>query len=813
MAVVCDGLRLMATAFRPTATERPLSSRACWQRERWAKAGASAPKGHMQPGSVFDAKAGGIVYGGPGEREPGTGPGPQEQRDYYRAFDGAAGVKTQHQAGQGTASEVTVRRSNSAPGFRSIQQGAGNAAAINEVGSGLGHHTKPVRADAFDGAFGSTTRMVNSTMPELKASLMAEGAIGASAESRDAYEAGDKARRYRFDDDVPEIVFNSDPSRLRKQQEVRGLNDRAGSDTHALNKRDLNARYHDAGRYGRYGRGKPPATDGNTATISQALFSAPKPVDFMDKDGDGLVDRLEGGAANYRLDGAAGASTSAVAEMEPLMRYRAPADQTERQRNIAEANAASKRELNFAPEVEAEVFNRPTGDVSRLSPAPCRQGSPSPRPSSSSRWDRLASPRGGRAASPGNRASMTSAQRFAQRQQGGGGGNDVAAGTSTHELSQKEPLYGGPGGPDHAVRQSRIPEEAKPTRDEAREVLHSVELEGRPPNQTQQLRQQRAYVKAAGASTQEVEQQLHDLPVDRNHQRPAPRAAERGGSPRGASPRGGSPQRSRGPPTPSGSSNPHNRLFERPQSPRNSKGAAGMRTGKLAERDPYFVTDLDAGVKMCAQHPSKFGQVVFGSKSPAAQRLHGDTELEHAPEYKGRLGIPSSMYGARDPLVVGDCPPGNESKSSTTWKSQVDEVLYGVDLDGSGDYAAMKKELDAAPQYQGAAGVSSLANANKHEDFTVEVNTRIHTTYAKPERQKGGKPIAEPLKAKKTGSNAPELFSKAGVADWVNNPRQRGAHAGRDELWKHGTKEPPPRAASSDFNFSTESDHGFGKNL
>jgi len=123
----------------------------------------------------------------------------------------------------------------------------------------------------------------------------------------------------------------------------------------------------------------------------------------------------------------------------------------------------------------------------------------------------------------------------------------------------------------------------------------------------------------------------------------------------------------------------------------------------------------------------------------------------------------------------------------------------------------MRKDIDAAPQYQGAAGVSSLAHAYDDPDFKVEVNTRIHSTYAKPERDPSGKPIAEPIKAKKVGYQPPELFSKAGLSKWVNSPRKQGAHPGFDELWKQGTKMPPPRTSSSDFNFSTENDWAFGR--
>ena len=57
----------------------------------------------------------------------------------------------------------------------------------------------------------------------------------------------------------------------------------------------------------------------------------------------------------------------------------------------------------------------------------------------------------------------------------------------------------------------------------------------------------------------------------------------------------------------------------------------------------------------------------------------------------------------------------------------------------------------------------------------------------------------------------PELFSKAGLTDWLNNPRKPGDAPGNDELWKPGTKEPHPRTSSSDFNFSTDNDYAFGR--
>jgi hypothetical protein len=68
----------------------------------------------------------------------------------------------------------------------------------------------------------------------------------------------------------------------------------------------------------------------------------------------------------------------------------------------------------------------------------------------------------------------------------------------------------------------------------------------------------------------------------------------------------------------------------------------------------------------------------------------------------------------------------------------------------------------------------------------------------------------DPIRSKKVNYGTPELFSKAGVANWVNHERGRGEHAGKDELWKPGVKEPPPRTYSSDMNFGVGGQPAFG---
>ena len=122
----------------------------------------------------------------------------------------------------------------------------------------------------------------------------------------------------------------------------------------------------------------------------------------------------------------------------------------------------------------------------------------------------------------------------------------------------------------------------------------------------------------------------------------------------------------------------------------------------------------------------------------------------------------------------------------------MDEVLYGQDLDGSGDMAKMRADVENAPQYAGAAGVSSLRYAHTAPEHRVDTNTRIDTTYADEAGVKAARPhgedgpIREPLKQARAANKfqKPELFSKAGVAGWVNSERAPGKAPGKDEAWR-----------------------------
>ena len=803
------------SAFAGAAGLDSSDARQVRNRERWQTAHTSKVKGVGEPPSEVFRPSGGVVHGGrpaaaDGNRSGslGSARGAEARRSAYyeRHYESTAGgtpagVKTQHQTGNDSASASK------------IQQGVSS-----EVGSAMGNGVKAVNDESFAGAFGMTSRQVNSSDPQLKSSLSAEGAIVGSAGTEYGGE-----RQGRFGTDVPEVVFGAPAPTMPKAAEVPQLvaGRHAGADTHTVNRRELNSRYHDRGRYGHFGAAATPDMDATTDSVGEVLFSALKPKDF--EKGAGPLAGSRG--TNKRLDGAAGMASSAMAEGEPLMRYRAPPDQTERQRATSEANAGRSAEFNFAPQVEGVVFNGinvstlgragPRGELYNHRATSPRRAPRTAAEHAEAATARASSPRGqspsrgggtaGRSPSPrgagGGRASPRCAWGAPQSQPLNSRMTN-AAGTTTHELAQKDFAFGGPGGPDHVRRAMRsgLPNQAVPGPTSAAAVLAQEQLakarQGKrsvPPNQDEKIRSQAAYVEAAGASSQEVEQQLYATPFERSKVRggqAAALAALRGqgaivGSRRPSSANASAYQ---APPPSAPPANGGPQLFERDSSRRS---AAGMSTGRIAASEPAFLLEGDAGLKLFPSHPSRCAEVVF-NKRPSRKFAEGN--LEDAPEYKGRYGIPSHKYGARDPLLIGDCPPGNESKAASTWKSQLDEVLYGTDMDGSGDLASMDKAITSAPQYQGAAGVSSLAHAHDAPEVRVDVNTRIDMTYAvdagvPAKGHKPGSPIQMPMKEKHLGWQPPELFAKAGVAGWMCSESKNGAQVGKDEAWRpwHGT--------------------------
>ena len=135
-------------------------------------------------------------------------------------------------------------------------------------------------------------------------------------------------------------------------------------------------------------------------------------------------------------------------------------------------------------------------------------------------------------------------------------------------------------------------------------------------------------------ATSQIEQQFSSLPVDRTKDArgsspPAVRRelGSRGHPSKADAAQGQKPLLRKANPNPLSQAN----LFEkectpRPESPRslherqNPKAAqrkpAGLKTATIARNEPYFLTDLDAGVKLGATHPSRSPQ-----RAPASRIL------------------------------------------------------------------------------------------------------------------------------------------------------------------------------------------------
>ena len=163
----------------------------------------------------------------------------------------------------------------------------------------------------------------------------------------------------------------------------------------------------------------------------------------------------------------------------------------------------------------------------------------------------------------------------------------------------------------------------------------------------------------------------------------------------------------------------------------------------------------------------------------------------------------------RDGAASGT-PLKGEAAGATTYKSQMDEVLYGRDYDQSGDYKSIREGIAASSEFGGAAGLSSFAESKKAPLHRVETNTDVHTTFAKVE---AGEPrSAEPIHKAETASKRiiqvgepgrpHSHLAEKGVAAWVSGEAGSGSwgatvagstpHPGRDEDWRPWRKPERP---------------------
>lgn len=305
---------------------------------------------------------------------------------------------------------------------------------------------------------------------------------------------------------------------------------------------------------------------------------------------------------------------------------------------------------------------------------------------------------------------------------------DDAAGQSTHALGKGEPLLAGPGGPSaaHPATEGLYPGAVGPL------------FENAAPPATRQasdskVRAQPRFRSSAGASTPEI---ALAEPWLKQEQPPKP---------------------------------PTEELFDR---------GAGLGTKSIALQDPLARCDAGVGKRRGGTHVPQFAEVVFDGR--AAEHDNGlSASLSKGAAFSKGAGLDSHQRSVRDPYLVGDKVSLKPADASTTWKSQVDEILFGRDTDGSGSIEDVDAKLVSSPHFAGAAGVSSFRRAYEAPEHQVEWNTKLEGS------DRIGKAKKKRAQPGEQGRHAEHLASK-GLAHWMGNARAPDSAPGRDEEWKPG---------------------------
>ena len=101
-----------------------------------------------------------------------------------------------------------------------------------------------------------------------------------------------------------------------------------------------------------------------------------------------------------------------------------------------------------------------------------------------------------------------------------------------------------------------------------------------------------------------------------------------------------------------------------------------------------------------------------------------------AAPFAERAGLDSHDLNRRVPFIVG--AHGNEAAHARDAnKSQADEVMYGRDLDMSGDDRKIEELMMKEKQFAGAAGVNSFLTSKRNPINVIETNTVEQTTWYK----------------------------------------------------------------------------------
>ena len=147
-----------------------------------------------------------------------------------------------------------------------------------------------------------------------------------------------------------------------------------------------------------------------------------------------------------------------------------------------------------------------------------------------------------------------------------------------------------------------------------------------------------------------------------------------------------------------------------------------------------------AGGEAVGTHPSTFAETVFGGAEHfgatpglVAEYTHPTYEpapLRYAAPFAQRAGLDSHDLNRRVPFIVG--AHGNEAAHARDAnKSQADEVMYGRDLDMSGDDRKIEESMMKESQFSGAAGVNSFLTSKRNPTNVIETNTVERTTWYK----------------------------------------------------------------------------------
>jgi len=415
---------------------------------------------------------------------------------------------------------------------------------------------------------------------------------------------------------------------------------------------------------------------------------------------------------------------------------------------------------------------------------------------------------------------------------------DGVAGLDTSQLAKLDPFLSGPGAPDAASNAASLATSAKGAKGASSRGRGKGGLRDSRATDTQYDAE--GY---AGNRTHTLEE-AHYLPATRgglarSHKGLAQQQGGRSPSPRSPSPRrrgGGEAEED----APFDASIPRPPSFAPPpDDPRRSHEAirqhaalqgerAGASTAAMQQLEPTLAFERTAAVKRTTAsggeavgtHPSTFAETVFGGADHfgaapglgmAAETTHPTYEpapLRLAAPFAQRAGLDSHDLNRRVPFIVG--AHGNEAAHARDAnKSQADEVLYGRDLDMSGDDRKIEESMMKEAQFSGAAGVNSFLTSKRNPTNVIETNTVERTTWYKDlnphlhlaadadadadaaqadERKYNG---LRRSAAGEGGRPAEYLAGAGGLSGWVNEARADG-RAGVDEGFKMGASGKKP---------------------